>query len=74
MMNVPKDSVEDKVLGDVYEVLLALKERSLMVEGEEVTVSPGMTLTADIEVGKRRVIEFFIYPIIKYIDEGMSVR
>ena len=73
-MNVPKDSVEDKILGDVYEVLLALKERSLMVEGEEVTVSPGMTLTADIEVGKRRVIEFFIYPIIKYIDEGMSVR
>jgi len=24
--------------------------------------------------GKRRVIEFFIYPIIRYLDEGLSVR
>ena len=29
---------------------------------------------AEIKVGKRRVIEFFIYPIIQYLDEGLSVR
>jgi hemolysin D len=34
-------------------------------------VEPG---AAEIKVGKRRVIEFFIYPIIKYLDEGIKVR
>lgn len=33
-----------------------------------------MTLNAEIEIGKRRIIEFFIYPLIKYMDEGISVR
>jgi len=28
----------------------------------------------EIEIGKRRIIEFFVYPIIKSIDEGVSVR
>ncbi|OPY81095.1 MAG: hypothetical protein A4E64_00068 [Syntrophorhabdus sp. PtaU1.Bin058] len=26
------------------------------------------------KVGKRRIIEFFIYPLIKYLDEGIKVR
>ena len=48
-----------------------------MIEGEVKTVSKnrtGMSLSAEINVGKRRIIEFFIYPLIKYLDEGMSVR
>ena len=37
-------------------------------------ITAGMTLNAEIEIGKRRIIEFFVYPIIKSIDEGVSVR
>jgi hemolysin D len=33
-----------------------------------------MSSRVEIKVGKRRVIEFFIYPLIKYLDEGMSIR
>ena len=32
-----------------------------------------MSVTEEIKVGKRRIIEFFIYPLIKYLDEGISV-
>ena len=45
-----------------------------MVEGKEKQLSTGMTLNAEIEINKRRIIEFFIYPLIKYLDEGISVR
>jgi hemolysin D len=31
-------------------------------------------VSAEIQVGKRRVIEFFLFPIIKYLDEGLKVR
>ena len=32
------------------------------------------TATAEIDVGKRRVIEFFLFPVIRYLDEGLKVR
>jgi hemolysin D len=33
-----------------------------------------MSLAAGIKVGKRRIIEFFVYPVIKYLDGGIKVR
>jgi len=37
-------------------------------------VRPGMSVTAEVRVGERRVIEFFFFPVIKYLDEGLKVR
>ncbi|MEW5819918.1 MAG: HlyD family type I secretion periplasmic adaptor subunit [Cyanobacteriota bacterium] len=71
---VSKDSIEDEKLGPVYEVYINPIDHTLLVEGKEVSISTGMSLTAEIKVGKRRIIEFFIYPLIKYLDEGISVR
>ncbi|MCI6641653.1 MULTISPECIES: hypothetical protein [Campylobacter] len=45
-----------------------------MVEGKEKQIEPGMSVIVEVKVGKRRVIELFIYPIVKYLDEGLSVR
>jgi hemolysin D len=72
--NVSKHSIEDEKLGQVYEVYIQPEESELMVEGKKMKISSGMTLTAEIKVEKRRIIDFFIYPIIKYLDEGFSVR
>jgi hemolysin D len=58
----------------VYEAYVHAEKMQLMVEGVETPVTTGMSVTAEIKVGKRRVIEFFIYPLIKYLDEGISVR
>lgn len=68
------DSIEDEKLGPVYEVYITPKEHHLTVNGEEVQLRSGMSVSAEMKVGKRRVIEFFLYPLIKYLDEGMSVR
>ena len=58
----------------IYEVKIEPNGETLMVEGKERYLEAGMSVTAEIKVGKRRVIEFFIYPIIRYLDEGLSVR
>ncbi len=58
----------------IYTVYIRPTETQLMVEGKEQSLQTGMTVTADIKVGKRRIIEFFIYPMIKYLNEGISVR
>lgn len=74
LLHVSRDSVEDKNLGLVYEVYVRPRQLMLMVEGKETTISTGMSVSAEIKVGKRRIIAFFIYPLIKYLDEGISVR
>lgn len=71
---VSKNSIEDEKLGPVYEVYITPITHTLKVEGKDENIRTGMSLTAEINVGKRRIIEFFIYPLIKYLDEGMSVR
>ena len=74
VIQVSKDSIEDEHLGLVYEVYIAPEKNTLLVDGIETPISAGMSVTAEVKVGKRRIIEFFIYPLIKYLDEGISVR
>ena len=71
---VSKNSIQDEKLGPVYEVYITPLTHTLKVEGKDEPIRTGMSLSAEINVGKRRIIEFFIYPLIKYLDEGMSVR
>ena len=72
--NVSRHSIEDEKLGQVYEVFIMPEETDLQVEGKRIPVGSGMTVTAEIKVEQRKIIEFFIYPIIKYLDEGLSVK
>ena len=72
--NIADDAIEDEKLGPVYEIAIAPSSLTLKGEGKTLSIHPGMSVTAELKVGKRRVIEFFIYPMIKYLDEGLSVR
>lgn len=70
---VSPNSVEDERLGPVYEVYIKPNNTTLMVEGKEQSMKFGMSTTNEIKIGKRRIIEFFIYPLIKYLDESIKV-
>lgn len=71
---ISKNSMKDEVLGSVYEVFIKPDKYYLEQNGSQQKISTGMTLNAEIQIGKRSVIEFFVYPLIKYFDEGLSVR
>jgi len=72
--SVSKSSIQDEKLGPVYEIYVTPIDQTLVVEGKKEKITPGMSLSAEVKVGKRRIIEFFIYPLIKYLNEGISVR
>ena len=58
-----------------YPVRIRLKAESLKTKnGDVYKIKPGMSVTAEVNVGKRRVIEFFLFPVIRYLDEGLKVR
>lgn len=71
---VSPNSIKDEQLGEIYEVYIEPHNTTLMVEGKEQSIKYGMTTTNEIKIGKRRIIEFFIYPLIKYLDESIKVR
>jgi membrane fusion protein, hemolysin D len=45
-----------------------------MVDGVARPIQSGMTVQADIVTDRRRVIDFFLSPVTKYLDEGLRVR
>lgn len=74
LIHIANDAIEDEKLGIVYEIKVKPLKTTLNIDGEIKNIEPGMSVIAEVKVGKRRVIELFIYPIIKYLDEGLSVR
>ena len=74
LIHISNDSIKDEKLGEIYEIKVNPLQNSLIIDGQEKPIEPGMSVVAEIKVGKRRVIELFIYPIIRYLDEGLSVR
>jgi len=71
---IAKDSIDDQKLGPIYDVYVTPLNKTLMVEGKETPISTGMSLTAEIKINKRRIIEFFIYPMIKYWNQAITIR
>jgi len=60
--------------GYVYKVHIRTARSRFVVDGEQRSVMSGMTVQADITTDRRRVIEFFLSPVVKYVDEGVKVR
>jgi HlyD family secretion protein len=57
--------------GLVYKVRLALDDTGLRGVPDGVRLIPGMSVQSEIVVGRRRVISYFLYPLIRGLDEGI---
>ena len=71
---VSPDAQEGEKIGLVYKIKLRPKRFTIRVRDKDVPIVPGMAVSAEIKTGKRRVIEFFISPFIKYVDESLTIR
>jgi hemolysin D len=74
VLNISDDAVEDQNLGWVFKMTLELEQDSIQVEDKLVKLSPGMAVTTEIKTGKRRLIEFFLSPLLRYRQESARER
>jgi hemolysin D len=72
--SISSDAIEDENLGLVYETRVALDRTDIVVDGNEVPLAPGMSVTVEIKTGTRRVIEFLLSPLQRYQDEAIRER
>lgn len=74
VMNVSHDAVNDEKRGLIFPARILLERSTIQVENKLVNLSPGMAVTVEIKTGKRRVIEYFLSPLLQYKDESLRER
>ncbi len=72
--SISPDAYEDPALGAVYKMKIQLDTSSLLVNGQAIPLRPGMSLTVEAKTGKKRIIEFFLAPILKSLNESLRMR
>jgi hemolysin D len=58
----------------VFPVTVALDETAMIVDGEKIPLTPGMTATVEIKTGSRRVIDYLLSPLARIASEAVRER
>jgi hemolysin D len=74
IQNVSNNAIPDENLGLVYKAKVLLKQTMIQVEDKLVNLVPGMAVTVEVKTGKRRIIEYFLSPLMEYQDESVRER
>lgn len=74
ILSISDDAIQDEQRGLIYNARLKLKQNGLNIEGKWVTLSPGMSVTAEVKTGTRRLIEFFLSPLLRYKQDSLGER
>jgi hemolysin D len=69
-----QDSTGDGDSGPTYVAHIALSRDWILTEMGKVPLSPGMAVTAEIQTGQRRVIDYILSPVVRHISESMHER
>ncbi len=71
---VSNDAVPNEQLGLVYLAQVTMDRASLWVNDKLINVSSGMAVTVEVKLGKRRIIEYLLTPLMKYRHESIRER
>lgn len=74
VVNVSLDSLEDEKIGLVYPARIRLAAQTVKTDAEEIALSAGMMIAAEIKTGDRRVIDYLLSPLKEYQSESLKER
>jgi hemolysin D len=67
----PQDGAAGAPAPPFFKARVLLEDTRLRTSSEPVRLLPGMTVTAEIKVGRRTVISYFLYPLIRGLDDSI---
>lgn len=71
---ISRDAIQDEDLGLVFLARIKLDAQEITIGERPVALTPGMSVTAEIKTGQRRVIEYVLAPLLRYRDEALRER
>ncbi len=72
--HVSRDAIEQENVGRVYPIRISLGKTRILVDNHWEELQAGMSVTVEIKTGKRRLLEYFLAPFLKYQDESLNER
>jgi HlyD family secretion protein len=67
----PKGEGARRMPAPYYRVLVDVTDTKLRLHPERIQMIPGMAVTAEMKVGNRSVISYFLYPLLRGLDESI---
>jgi hemolysin D len=74
VVSMSRDAVQVDKVGLVYTARVNLLRSTIQIENKEIRLTPGMTVAVEIKTGKRRLIEYFLSPLIQAGHESIRER
>lgn len=72
--SVSHDAVKDEKLGMIFPAKIKLDSVTMDIDGKKIQLQAGMSTTADIRTGERRIIDYLLSPLEQYKSEAMRER
>lgn len=69
-----EDAVNDEQRGPIYRAQVSLGRDWMQVENKQVRLSPGMSVSVEVKTDQRRLIEYFLSPLLRYTQESVRER
>ena len=67
---ISQDAVMDAEHGQRYLAQIALTQRVLAVNGQRLPLTAGMAVTAELAIGRRRILDYLLSPLRRYQHDG----
>jgi len=68
------DALNDEKQGLVFRAHIQLTQDRMRIDRQTIRLTPGMAVSAEIKTGRRRVLEYFLSPVLEHLDEGLRER
>lgn len=72
--SISTDAILDETLGPIYRAKSSLDSQTIAIEGKDIPLAPGMNASVEIKTGHRRIIDYFLSPLLRYQDEAIRER
>jgi len=71
---VSRDAVQVDKVGLVYAVRVSLARSAINIDGRPTPLLAGMSVSVEIKIGRRRLLEFFLSPLLRHARESLHER
>lgn len=72
--SLSQDAIPDEKRGPIFSARIQLDKDWLNIDGQKVHLSPGMAVSAEIRTGHRRLIDYFLTPLLQHGQESLKER
>jgi len=71
---VSRDAVQVDKVGLVYAIRASLARSTIVIDGQPTQLLAGMSVSVEIKIGRRRLLDFFLSPFLRHARESLHER